>query len=111
MAFAAAFGAEARLDFHFGYPPTINHAAETQTALAAARDVVGDALVSSLSVPAMGAEDFSYMLEERPGAYLFLGQGKSAGLHHPEYDFNDAISPIGASFFARLVETSQPTGQ
>ena len=56
----------------------------------------------------MGAEDFAYMLQERPGAYLFLGAGPGAGLHHPEFDFNDAISPIGASIFARLVETAQP---
>ncbi|MEL6680878.1 MAG: M20/M25/M40 family metallo-hydrolase, partial [Pseudomonadota bacterium] len=59
-------------------------------------------------VPMMGAEDFSYMLEERKGAYLFLGSGGGAGLHHPEYDFNDEISPIGASFFVKIVETAQP---
>ena len=57
----------------------------------------------------MGAEDFSYMLESRPGAYLFLGQGEAAGLHHPEFDFNDASAPFGASFFARLVERAQPS--
>ena len=56
----------------------------------------------------IGAEDFSYMLEKRPGAYLFLGQGDSAGLHHPSYDFNDEVAPVGASFFARLVERAQP---
>ena len=56
----------------------------------------------------MGAEDFSYMLEARPGAYVFIGQGPGAGLHHPAYDFNDEIAPIGASFFARLVERAQP---
>ena len=60
------------------------------------------------TVPVMGSEDFSYMLKERPGAYLFLGQGESAGLHNENYDFNDDISPIAASFFARLVETAQP---
>ena len=56
----------------------------------------------------MGSEDFSYMLEARPGAYLFLGTGPGAGLHHPAYDFNDEAAPIGASFFARLVERAQP---
>jgi amidohydrolase len=56
----------------------------------------------------MGAEDFAYMLQERPGAYMFLGAGPGAGLHHPEFDFNDAIAPIGASIFARLVEVAQP---
>ncbi len=59
-------------------------------------------------MPSMGAEDFSYMLKARPGAYVYLGAGDIAGLHHPEYDFNDEISPVGASFFARLVETAQP---
>ncbi len=58
--------------------------------------------------PIMAAEDFSYMLKERPGAYLMLGQGVGATVHHPEYDFNDEISPIGASFFVKLVETAQP---
>jgi hippurate hydrolase len=56
----------------------------------------------------MGAEDFAYMLQERPGAYLFLGQGPGASLHHPNYDFNDEVAPVGASFFARLVERAQP---
>ncbi len=56
----------------------------------------------------MGAEDFSYLLEKRPGSYLFLGQGMGAGLHHSAYDFNDEAAPIGASFFARLVERAQP---
>ena len=58
----------------------------------------------------MGAEDFSYMLKARPGAYLFLGQGEGAGLHHPKYNFNDDIAPVGASFFARIVEIAQPLG-
>ena len=58
----------------------------------------------------MGAEDFSYMLEKRPGAYLFLGQGEGPGLHHPEYNFNDEVAPVGASFFAQIVEQAQPLG-
>ena len=58
-----------------------------------------------------GSEDFAYMLEERPGAYLFVGTGEgTGGLHHPKYNFNDEISPVGASFFARVVETAQPVG-
>jgi hippurate hydrolase len=56
----------------------------------------------------MGAEDFSYMLQERPGCYLFLGQGDGPALHHPGFNFNDAVAPVGASFFARLVERAQP---
>jgi hippurate hydrolase len=64
--------------------------------------------VNGNSVREMGSEDFSYMLEARPGAYLFLGTGPGAGLHHAAYDFNDEAAPIGASFFARLVERAQP---
>ncbi len=105
---AAAFGVEVVFEFEKGYPPTINHAREAEFAAAVARDVAGEAMVVEDAEPEMGAEDFSYMLQARPGAYLFIGQGDSAGLHHPEYDFNDAIAPIGASFFARLVETAQP---
>jgi hippurate hydrolase len=59
----------------------------------------------------MGAEDFSFMLNARPGAYLFLGQGNGPSLHHPEFDFNDDVAPFGASFFARLVERAQPLHQ
>jgi metal-dependent amidase/aminoacylase/carboxypeptidase family protein len=70
--------------------------------------VVGAEKVNDHSGREMGAEDFAYMLQERPGAYLFLGAGPGAGLHHPEYDFNDEIAPIGASLFARLVEVAQP---
>ncbi|MGR3712491.1 MAG: M20 aminoacylase family protein [Shimia sp.] len=105
---AAAYGLEAVLDIDIGYPATVNH--ETQTAFASdvARDIAGDVAVNADQGMEMGAEDFSYMLESRPGAYLFLGAGEGAALHHPAYDFNDDISPMGASFFARLVETAQP---
>ena len=56
----------------------------------------------------MGAEDFAYMLEKRPGAYLFLGQGEGPGLHHPKFDFNDEVAAFGSSFFARLIERLNP---
>ncbi len=105
---AAAYGVTVDFTFEKGYPPTINHAREAGFAAAVAREVAGDAMVTEDAEPEMGAEDFSYMLQARPGAYLFIGQGDSAGLHHPEYDFNDAVAPIGASFFARLVELAQP---
>ena len=84
------------------------HTAEA--AIAAAQGGVGGDRVQGRHGRGMGAEDFSYMLEKRPGAYLFLGAGEGAGLHHPEYDFNDAIAPLGASFFARIVERTQPAG-
>jgi len=102
---AMAMGVRAEVSFERGYPATVNHEAETAFALAVAQEVSGD---TGTCAPVMGAEDFSFMLERRPGAYLFLGQGESAGLHHPRYDFNDAIAPVGASFFARLVEQAQP---
>lgn len=105
---AASFGLEARLEFEFGYPPTINDDAKAGFAASVAAEIAGETAVDADITPVMGAEDFSYMLEARPGAYLMLGQGETAGLHHPLYNFNDDIAPIGASFFARLVERAQP---
>ncbi len=106
----AAFGADVVLDYDYGYPPTVNHKAQTDFAVGVATGIAGAENVAAESPPIMAAEDFSYMLEERPGAYLMLGQGEGATVHHPEYDFNDEISPIGASFFVKLVETAQPQG-
>ena len=108
---AAAYDVEISLDFELGYPPTVNHEAQARFAADVARDLMGEDAVVDDAAPEMGAEDFAYMLEARPGAYLFLGQGDGPGLHHPEYDFNDEVAPIGASFFARLVETHQPLRQ
>ena len=105
---AKGWGARASLDFQYGYPVTQNDEGKTAFAAGVAREVVGDANVDADRPPVMGGEDFSYMLNERPGSYVFLGQGDTAGLHHPEYDFNDEIMPIGASYLARLVETAQP---
>lgn len=104
---AATFGLEAELKIEFGYPPTVNDAQKTVFASEVAGEVAGEAGVHETN-PVMGAEDFSYMLEKRPGAYLMLGQGDGAGVHHPKYNFNDDIAPIGASFFVRLVERAQP---
>jgi hippurate hydrolase len=105
---ALAYGVEARVDYDWGYPATINHEDETEIAAEAARDIVGPDAVDATADRKMGSEDFSYMLEVRPGAYLFLGTGPGAGLHHPAFDFNDEAAPVGASFFARLVERVQP---
>jgi metal-dependent amidase/aminoacylase/carboxypeptidase family protein len=105
---ALAYGVTARIDYDWGYPATINHAEETDFAADVAREVVGEAQVDARSNREMGSEDFSYMLEARKGAYLFLGTGPGAGLHHAGYDFNDEAAPVGASFFARLVERAQP---
>ena len=107
---AMSFEVEAKLNYEKGYPPTINHEKATNFAIEVANDVCGpDRVLTSVSKE-MGAEDFSYMLEKRPGAYLFLGIGEGAGLHNPNYDFNDAAAPIGASFFARLIEKALPLG-
>ncbi len=105
---AASFGVQAKLRFEKGYPPTVNNADKTAFASDVAREIAGDAGVRDDADPEMGAEDFSYMLNARPGAYLFIGNGDTAGLHNPAFDFDDAAAPVGASFFARLVERAQP---
>ena len=107
---AMSFEVEAKLNYEKGYPPTINHEEATNFAIEVANDVCGPNRVLTSVSKEMGAEDFSYMLEKRPGAYLFLGIGEGAGLHNPNYDFNDAAAPIGASFFARLIEKALPLG-
>ncbi|WP_171212964.1 M20 aminoacylase family protein [Ruegeria sp. HKCCA5839] len=105
---AKAYGVEARLDYDVNYPATINDAEKADFAAEVAREISGKDRVTGNTGREMGAEDFSYMLQERPGAYLFLGQGDGAGLHHPKYNFNDEVAPVGASFFARIVERAQP---
>ena len=108
MGTAAAHGVRAEVRIDLGYPATYNDADKTAFAAEIAREVVGEGAVIADRPREMGAEDFSYMLEQRPGAYLFIGQGDAPGLHNPAFNFNDEIAPVGASFFARLVETAQP---
>jgi hippurate hydrolase len=103
---AAAGGATARVEYRRGYPPTVNHGAQTDFAAEVARKVAGDSHVDPNAAPTMGAEDFSFMLEARPGAFIFIGNGDSANLHHPSYDFNDAALPYGMSYWVELVETA-----
>ena len=105
---AAAYQVKARIDFDWGYPATVNHPDQAAFAIQAAADIVGEPATNGNANREMGSEDFAYMLQARPGAYLFMGIGPAAGLHHPAYDFNDDAAPIGASFFARLVEKAQP---
>ncbi|SPF80197.1 M20 aminoacylase family protein [Pseudoprimorskyibacter insulae] len=102
---AAAYGVEADLDYNRQYPATVNHAAQTAFALDVASEVVGAGNAIGDMPAEMGAEDFSYMLRARPGCFLFLGQGKGPSVHHPKFNFNDAVAPVGASFFAKLIET------
>ncbi len=103
---AKTFGVKARLSYDIGDPPTINDPEKAAFAASVAAEV-GDK-VNGYASREMGAEDFSHMLLARPGAYLFIGNGDTAGVHHPAFDFDDTASPIGASFLARLVERAQP---
>jgi hippurate hydrolase len=102
------FGAEIDLAYERGYPVTVNHESQTAFAVGVAREIAGEANVDANMAPVLGAEDFSYMLEARPGAFIMIGQGDGPICHHPEYDFNDEIIPLGASYWARLVETAMP---
>jgi hippurate hydrolase len=102
---AASYGVECSVDYVRNYPSTVNHEAQTAFAAQIANEVVGASKTVTDLPPEMGAEDFSYMLNARPGAFLFLGQGIGPSCHHPAFDFNDEVATIGASFFARLIET------
>jgi hippurate hydrolase len=101
---AVASGAEANIHYDRNYPVTFNHAEETDFAVDVARDVAGDAKVDPQMPAMMGGEDFSYMLEARPGSFVFVGNGDTANLHHPAYDFNDEAIPHGISYWVRLTE-------
>jgi hippurate hydrolase len=101
---AAAFGADADIAIKRNYPVTVNHPAETALSVAVAESIVGAERVDPNTPPIMGAEDFSYMLEARPGSFIFIGNGDTAGLHSAAYDFNDEIIPLGCSYWVRLVE-------
>lgn len=105
---AAAMGVAVEITGAIDLDPTVNHAAETDFALAVAREVAGEAGVVIEAHPHMGGEDFGAMLAARPGAFLFLGQGRGPMVHETGFDFNDAAAPFGASFFARLVERALP---
>jgi hippurate hydrolase len=96
-------GAKIDLVYERGYPVTVNHPEQTDIASRIASEVVGQANVHSVP-PMMGAEDFAYMLEARPGAFIFVGNGDSAGLHHPAYNFNDEAIVYGTSYWVKLVE-------
>ena len=118
---AAAFGAEVEFKFKRNYPPLINHAAETAFAVKVMQDVVGAAAVNAQVEPTMGSEDFAFMLQHKPGCYVFIGNGEGGhrdighglgpcNLHNPSYDFNDDLLPIGATYWVRLAEAALPAG-
>jgi amidohydrolase len=105
---AATFGVTAQVHYERRYPPTINDAAETDLTAGIAREIAGNDMVSLDKDPMMGAEDFAFMLNEKPGAYMWIGNGPRDGgcmLHNPHYDFNDEVLPLGASYWVKLVET------
>ena len=105
---AQSHGVELSFEFRRGYPPTVNTAAEAELCAHAARAVTGEARVFTDRRPSMGAEDFAYFLQEKPGAYVWIGNGPGEGgcmLHNPHYDFNDAVLPTGAAYWCQLVRT------
>ena len=103
---AQALGAVATIDYRRGYPVTVNAAENTGFAAEVARGVAG--AVNTDVAPMMAAEDFSYMLNARPGAYIFVGNGDTAMVHHPAYNFDDAVIPFGASWYAGMIEARMP---
>ena len=108
---AEALGASAEVTYARGYPATVNSAREAQFAAQVGQRLFGADNVITEHEPTMGGEDFSFLLQERPGAYVFLGQGGAAGgclLHNPNYDFNDEVIPLGAGYLAALVEEALP---
>jgi hippurate hydrolase len=105
---AEAFGASAEVDFRFLFAPTVNDAREAEFAAGICAELVGAQNVARNPPLIMASEDFSFMLEKVPGCYINIGNGAGEGgceVHNPGYDFNDAVLPLGVSFFARLVET------
>jgi amidohydrolase len=105
---AKLHGATAKATYERGYPVTHNHPGQTAFAASVAAQVSGADKVETNAAPIMGGEDFAYMLEARPGAFIFCGNGATAGVHNPLYDFNDQAIPVGVSYWARLVETAMP---
>ena len=107
---AAGFGATATLDFRKIFAPLNNDPVHTVAYADAAAELVGEALVDRKKGPTMGSEDFAFMMEQVPGAYILVGNGEGAAPHHPRYNFNDAAIPYGAGLYARLIERSMPKG-
>jgi hippurate hydrolase len=104
---ASALGVTAALDYRYAYPATINHPAQTDCAIAAAIATVGAARVRCGGAPSMASEDFAFMLEAKPGAYIWMGvdgEAPTAPLHNPHYDFNDAALPMGATYWVNVVK-------
>jgi amidohydrolase len=101
------FGAEAEVKYYLGYPCMVNHPEQTEFAASVATKISGSCADAPL---VMGGEDFAYLLEERPGAYILVGNGDTASVHHPEYNFDDAAIPAGCSWWSGVVEERMPAG-
>ena len=106
---ARGFGGDIEFKYRRHDPVTFNHTQGTNLAIKAARNLVGTRCVDDLVKPRMGSEDFAYMLEARPGAFIFIGNGSTAGLHNPAYDFNDETLPYGIGYWVNLVHTALAT--
>ncbi|MDC1481718.1 M20 family metallopeptidase [Ascidiaceihabitans sp.] len=101
------FGAKAEVKYYLGYPCMVNHPEQTEFAASVATKISGSCADAPL---VMGGEDFAYLLEERPGAYILVGNGDTASVHHPEYNFDDAAIPAGCSWWSGIVEERMPAG-
>ncbi len=104
----AAFGATATIEYWRGYPVTVTDVDKTSFITGVAKEIAGESGVDTAVQPMMGSEDFSFMLNERPGAYIFVGNGDTAGLHHPKYNFDDQAAPYGVSLWAKIIESGMP---
>jgi hippurate hydrolase len=115
----AAYNATVEFEFKRNYPPLVNHECETAFAVDVMKAVVGAERVNANTEPTMGAEDFAFMLQEKPGCYVFIGNGEGdhrdgghglgpCQLHNASYDFNDNLLPIGASYWVKLAEMALP---
>jgi hippurate hydrolase len=105
---AKLHGAKAKVNYTRDYPVVVNNPRATDFASSVAREIAGESKVDVATTPVMGGEDFAFMLEQRPGAFIFMGNGDSANLHHPAYDFNDGAIPFGSSYWVRLIENGMP---
>ena len=104
----SAYGAKAEFEYEHRYPATINTEAESDIAAQVATSIVGKESVNLNPTPAMGSEDFAFMLQEKPGSYVWIGNGKTDSVHNPGYDFNDPVAPVGATYWVKLIETLLP---
>jgi len=101
----SAYGAKGVLDYRHGYPVTVNTAQEVAVSQAVTSELVGEKNVDPDMIPTMGSEDFGFMLQEKPGAYIMMGNGDTAGVHNPNYEFNDEALTLGSKYWSLLAET------